>query len=233
MNTITKAFKALFIGSLIFLSFNSKAQSQETSGAWHTLLIKHKINSKFTFKNELHVRRTQFYAQWQQLLIRPAIDYALTNNAHLAAGYSFINNYSPKDNAIEHNVWEEIVLSNPVKSVNIKHRFRFEQRFAQDFFSEKFKHSNRFRYRITLKKALYKKDEETKLSAEVFNELWLHTGNGIKPQSINQNWFYMGLALPLNNSTTLSGGYLNIHVPLKKDFNLTSHILQLSLTVNI
>lgn len=233
MNIIAKAFKVLLLNSLLFLSFYSNAQSQETSGAWHTLLIKHKISSKFMFKNELHVRRIQFYAQWQQLLIRPTIDYALTNNTHLAAGYTFINNYSPKDNAIEHNVWEEVVLSNPVKSIDIKHRFRFEQRFAQAFFSETYKHSNRFRYRITLKKALYKKEEETKLSAEVFNELWLHTGNGIKPQSINQNWFYMGLAVPLNSSSTLSGGYLNIHVPVEENLNLTSHILQLSLTVNI
>lgn len=217
----------------LFLSFQTNAQNYETSGGWHTLLLKHKINSKFTVKNELHVRRTQFYGRWQQLLLRPGLDYALTSSTTLSAGYSFIRNYSELGHALEHNVWEEIVLSSQVKSVGVKHRFRFEQRFAQAFLSDDFDHSNRLRYRITLTKKLLDIKEGQPLKVEVFNELWLHTGNGIKPQSINQNWFYTGLATPVNDKATLSAGYMNAHFPLEGDARATQHILQIGLTVNI
>jgi len=228
-----KTFKNVALSLTLFLSFNSNAQDQEYTGGWHTLLLKHKINSKFTVKNELHIRRAQFYSNWQQLLIRPGLDYSLTDNTTLSAGYSFIRNYSENGHALEHNVWEEIGLSNTVKSVGIKHRFRFEQRFSQTFIDDKYTHANRFRYRLTLSKKVFQIKEDKPLKAVVFNELWLHTGNGIKPQSINQNWFYTGLSMPLNNTSTLSAGYLNIHMPIDDSTNITQHVLQIGLTIKI
>lgn len=229
---ISKTIKAIAFSSFLLTSILTQAQTEDHSGAWHTLLLKHKINSKFTIKNELHVRRTQFYSQWQQLLLRPGLDYALTKNTTLSAGYSYIKNYSENGHALEHNVWEEISLSNSVQSIDIKHRFRFEQRFSQTFTSCEYKHSNRFRYRITLKKPIAKINENQILKAVAFNEIWLNTRNGIQPQSINQNWVYLGLSLPIKNKT-LSAGYLQTFFPVENNSNITHHILQLSITVNI
>lgn len=229
----SKIVKLCSLGVILLCSLNLKAQTKEYSGAWHTLVLKHELSSKFTLSNELHVRRTQFYKSWQQLLLRPAVAYKLTSNVTLAAGYTFITNYSEYDKALEHNVWEDVILKNEVKTIKISHRFRFEQRFAQAFNSETYAHSNRLRYRLTLKKVLFNIKEDKPVSGTVFNEIWLNTGNGIQPKSINQNWFYAGLSLPVKPHITFSMGYLHVDLPQNNEDSTKHHILQLGVSAKI
>lgn len=228
-----KRIKSYSLGLALLCSTANYAQTVSSNGAWHTVVLKHNLNDKFVIKNELHVRRTQFYKDWQQFLIRPAIEYKLNNRVSLSSGYTFITNYTNFDNSLEHNIWEEVVLYNPVKQLKISHRFRFEQRFAQAFFDESFKHSNRLRYRLTLKHNLFKTKNDNAISATVFNELWLHTGNGIQPTSINQNWVYVGLDFPIQTKTKFSVGYLNTSSPAPDNIVYKNNIIQLSLSATI
>lgn len=229
-----KLLKKIALGASLLFSIQAQAQVQKSTGAWHTAVVKHHLNDKFFLKNEFHVRRAQFYANWQQFLLRPSINYKLTPKAILSSGYTYIINYSEVGRAIEHNVWEEIVLVNPIKQVKVSHRFRYEQRFTQTFTDDSFKHFNRLRYRITLSRDLFKINDEKSISATAFNELWLHTENGIQPTAINQNWVYFGLDYPLNSKTKVSIGYMNLNIPeAGANPRIKQDIIQLSLSATI
>ncbi len=120
-----------------------------------------------------------------------------------------------------------------MRDIKIAHRFRFEQRFAQAFNSEDFNHLNRLRYRITLKKNIFNLKEDKPVSATIFNEIWLNTGNGIQPESINQNWVYAGLNYPFTPKVTFSIGYLHINLPQNTDSSIKHNILQLGISAKI
>lgn len=179
-------------------------RSQETHGDaefWFFLLNNYQINEKWSVGNELHVRQTNFLSDPKQFLLRPFVNYKPGESVVYSLGYSFIQThpygkYPLPDVKPEHNFWEQITLIQGVGKTKIAHRYRMEHRYqgnlvAQaggDYEVEGFKFSNRFRYRLTLKKPIGEQ-----YFMHLFDELWITLDDKFRQASYNQNWIYLGV----------------------------------------
>ncbi|QTD37246.1 DUF2490 domain-containing protein [Polaribacter batillariae] len=214
---------------------------KQSNSSWNTVILDYKINNKFYLKNEAHFRRTHFLDDWQQILIRPSIHYNLNKTVDFAVGYTFAKNYRDTHNFNENDIWQQIMLSHASGKSNFKHRFRLEQRFIEQFvqlsnasFSENgtdFK--MRFRYRFTWGMPLFKVTDTKKINLTAFDEIWLNTGSGIVPESINQNWFYVGISYPIFKNASLGMGYLNDYAPVGVNSFRNNNILQTTLKYHL
>lgn len=94
----------------------------------------HRFNEHWSFHTEAHWRRTDMALNWQQLLLRPAINYHLKKDVMITGGYGYYINYPYGEHPIatsnwEHHVYEQVQLSHRFDRVTIAHRFRMEERF--------------------------------------------------------------------------------------------------------
>lgn len=215
--------------------------TEESYGSWSTLLLDYDLNDQFYLKNEVHFRRTNFLSDWQQLLIRPSVNYKLNEVVSFSVGYTYAKNYRNEFDFNEHNAWEQVMLSHSSGASSFKHRFRFEQRFVDEFtqqptgefLKDETDYLHRFRYRFTWSMPLITVQEGKKISVSVFDEIWLNADEGIVPRSLNQNWFYIGLAYPISNNAAFELGYMNDYAPLGANQYRSNHVLQTTLKYSI
>lgn len=234
--------------SIVFLLFiGSVAYSQDStyhhSSAWFSLITDAKINDDFYGKAEVHLRRIDFAANWQQILVRPSLHYKLNPVVDFALGYTFIRNfsyasYSTPIDKNENNIWQQVMLNHQSEKVKFKHRFRYEERFIDkvvqedgELMAEGNTYASRFRYRFTTSFPLLNTTGKHPLSAQFFNEIWINLKDGgILPEKLNQNWFYAGLALKINTKSSVGIGYLNDYLALSGGNFETNNILQTTLS---
>ncbi|TXE18568.1 DUF2490 domain-containing protein [Psychroserpens burtonensis] len=238
--------KNIYIAFLLILVFNlasAQENSASHSSSWNSFIPKVKIDNSFYITSEFHFRRANFLKGWEQFIIRPAIHFKKNETYDFALGYSFIKNYSFADfsipiNANEHNIWQQVQLSQSQGKISFKHRFRLEERFIDKIVESSNNHygigggnyNNRFRYRFTVTRPIIKIKEDKSISVEIFNELFMDLEDGIRPKAFNQNWFYVGLGYPITSKMGLGIGYHNIGLNGGNNTFITNHILQTTIT---
>lgn len=210
-----KLFAILF--SICFLCSISKGVAQEIHGnpnIWSLILTNFDISEKWSFGNEIHFRYDNYLDDQQQFLLRPFLNYKLSDGVVLSGGYSFIRTFPYGDfplqaNLDEHNVWEQLTFNHSYGELKVSHRYRLEHRFISTFNGEEFtfeevNQNTRFRYRLTLTQPI-----SNKLFINVFDELWVKSGSeGFSEVVYDRNWFYAGLGYHLGNSSNIQFAYL-------------------------
>ncbi len=204
-----KARMLLVISMLI--SLNGVAQVSENFNSWWAYAGNHKLSDKWGIHTLYSFRRNDFVKNWQQSLTRVGVNYHFTDNFQLTVGYDWIVTFPYGDFPIaekinEHRIYQQAVIKNKVGVIQVKHRFRFSQRFIDG-------HSNlvnRFRYRIGLSVPLGKKIIEPKtFYFSAFDEMFIGFGKGIQKEIFHQNWAYMGLGYKINKKMSVNLGYMN------------------------
>ena len=235
----------LFLGSIL----SSLAQEDDNSSrfsSWNSITPKVKINEHFYAKSELHIRRTEFLEVWEQFLVRPSLHYTPNATYDFSVGYSFVRNYAFSEfsvpiNANEHNIWEQVALSHKEGKFSFNHRFRFEQRFIDnivsqtngDFGIDGTNYANRFRYRITISRPIFKISEDKSVSIKFFDEIFLSLDDGLEPTDLNQNWFYLGLSTPITKIISLGLGYQHIGLTNANEVFISDDILATSISLSL
>src|SRR5215831_12060731 len=93
-------------------------------------------DSRWGLHMEGQVRRHDFGGSWQQLLLRPGVNYQATPRLMLTAGYAFVRShaysrYAAQGAALnEHRMWEQAWLRYRSGNVRWSTRVRFENRFV-------------------------------------------------------------------------------------------------------
>lgn len=218
----------------------SQESTKHVSKSWNTLIINYSLNNNLFLKNEVHLRRTNFLADWNQFVWRPSFHAILNKNIDISIGYAFLNNYRDHYQFVENNISQQVLISQKIGKSSIKHRFRYEQRFIENYVKisdaayqkEGVNFRTRFRYRFIWSISLIKLKTKT-LKLTAFDEIWLHTGEGIIPKSLQQNWFYTGFSFPILKKTSLSMGYLNSYSSSGTNQYTSNHILQTTLVYKI
>ncbi len=229
-----KVNKIYYLLLFLVTTICSQAQTIESYSSWNSIILDYKINNDFYLKNESHFRRTNFLENWQQILIRPSIHYKLDKSVDLSVGYTYAKNFRQNINFVENGTWEQFMLTQHHGKSTFKHRFRLEQRFIDQVIkqadnsygigSTDFK--MRLRYRFTWGIPLFKVSENKHVSFTAFDEVWLNTNKGIKPKSLNQNWFYVGLSYPIFKNASIGMGYLNTYAPKGANIFSCNNVLQ-------
>ena len=198
----TPSYKGIFL--LLFgLTFQMQAQESDI-GNWLIYIGNKKVNSKLNLHNEIQYRNYDAIGDLEQLLLRTGLGYTFEDNSsNLLLGYGYIVSENYKDEnkkyAInEHRIFQQFTSSQTISSIKIQHRYRFEQRFVDRDFKQ------RFRYFVSLNIPLkIKKNTQSYLS--VYNEIFMNTNSPV----FDRNRLYGGFGYNINNNIRVEIGYMN------------------------
>lgn len=243
--------KKIYLYIILFFGAILSGTAQENDSyshfsSWNSITPKVSINEHFYAKSEFHIRRTKFLKVWEQFLVRPSLHYKLNTTYDFSLGYSFIRNYAFSEfsvpiNANEHNIWEQVALSHEEGKYGFNHRFRFEQRFIDNIISQTnggfsidgTNYANRFRYRFTVSRPIFKLSEDKSVSIKFFDEIFLSLDDGLEPIDLNQNWFYLGFSAPINKTITMGLGYHHIGLTNGNEVFVSDEILATSISLTL
>jgi hypothetical protein len=224
---------------LLTLIFFTKSFGQETHGDpefWFLMLNHYKIDDQWAVGNELHIRRTAFMSDQKQFILRPFVNFKPGESVVYSVGYSYIKTqpygeYPLPDALPEHNFWEQVTVNQSLGKTTLSHRYRMEHRYQGNLIErppsgnvevDGYNFSNRFRYRLTLRKPI-----NDDYFIHIFDELWVSADRNFKQAAYNQNWIYLGMGRNVGNGNiqlaylhqhASSGGIVERHPTLQLTF---------------
>jgi len=143
----------------------------------------------------IHAGRAHFLTVWQQLVIRTAATYRFSPHVQVAAGYVWTRtgrygDFPAPKPYLAHRAYEQLVLKQEFKHLDIEHRYRVEQRWLQNFTSGdaySWGYDNRFRYQLKGTLPISKAgDEGQRWHLFGAGEVLLHSGPNHGPDIFNQ-----------------------------------------------
>ncbi|MBK7885195.1 MAG: DUF2490 domain-containing protein [Chitinophagaceae bacterium] len=190
---------------MLIFSKTSVAQKNDL-GNWFIYFGNQQINKKFNWHNEVQYRNFNFAGDLEQLLIRTAIGYNLTeNNNNVQLGYAFIHSQpytsgtDKKTFLNEHRIYQQFITRQNIGRAYIQHRYRIEERFSKDNFRM------RGRYFLSLNLPINNKTIiKNTVYASLYNEIFL---NMEKPV-FDRNRVYAGMGYAINNYLRLETGLM-------------------------
>ncbi len=219
--------KVALVAALLFTMLPSHAQRVTDPNAhlWISHWGDHRFNKRWSFHTEAHWRRAEMGRIWQQLLLRPALNFHLNDQVMFTVGYSYYINYPYGDYPIEfqnweHHLWQQVQLTQPLGRVKVQHRFRMEERSIAGMKADandpangvldRYTYQSRFRYRVWLTLPLGKHDnvERGVFTANFYDEVFLNFGDSQRLDYINQNRISALLGYQVCKPLNVMAGYL-------------------------
>ncbi len=175
--------------------------------SWWNIKSHIPLSEKISISPLYSWRRSDFVKNWQQSLLRIGFDYKITENLTLTPGYDWVITFPYGKQPIskmttEYRIFEQIMIKQVIGKINLKHRYRFEQRMFENKISK-----HRFRYLLVLSMPIYRK-----LSITLFDELFVNYGTNMNNHFFDQNWMYIGFNYPVNGKLTLSIGCMEQYI---------------------
>jgi len=198
------------------LSQSSQRISTVNTNGWYNYFGDHPVSERWGVHLEGQWRRHDVVTKWQQLLLRPAVNFNVNKNVTLTAGYGFVDTYPYGDFPVtnrfpEHRIFQQIVLKHDLGKLGMQHRYRLEQRYLGqkvqpsgdgiDFW----RYENRFRYMMRMNVPLAR---ENKLYLGLYDEIMVNFGENVGANVFDQNRAYAALGYSLSKNTKLEMGYL-------------------------
>lgn len=221
----------------------SALQGQESFGSsWSIVKIQHDIHTKTKLSAELHLRSTDQFNQWQQIIFRPYITFQLHDRWHFMQGYSYFSNYPFNHDLhdlklIEHQLFQRIFHTSRIQQVKIRQDIRLEQRLRdviQDdglgFVKDGHTFQLRTRYRLSMAVPILKIYERP-IHLKSYGEI-----AAIFDKRNSSRWShlrgYLGADCRIHHRLKFGLGYLINHI-FKKNATLDNHIFLTSFNVDI
>ncbi|HEX2629147.1 MAG TPA: DUF2490 domain-containing protein [Chitinophagaceae bacterium] len=234
-----KILLVLFIVSLQHTVF-----SQSQFSGWLASFNTFKTGKKTSIHFDAQLRSSDEFKQVQTLLLRPGINFHVRKNITLTAGYAFIaNRYrlgGITDMAIEHRIWEQVLINQKIKKITLAHRFRMEQRFLPKLTIENGDlaadgHNvmlGRLRYfargilPLTKTEGSFARGPFVALQNEVFVNIF--NKDKVNGKFFDQNRAYLAMGYRLNPKADLEIGYLNQYVNGAGNAFTNNHVVQVA-----
>ncbi|TXB69512.1 DUF2490 domain-containing protein [Phaeodactylibacter luteus] len=186
------------------------AQDDRGTGAWYMYFGNLRpADSPFSLHGEIQYRNHNMIGDLEQLLIRSGIQYNLPDNsATFTLGYGYIGSEPVGDEDFrvnENRIYQEALLRQGVSTVQLLHRFRYEQRFidGQDF-------RTRFRYNLFINVPVTaKKFAKGGVYVALYNEIFI---NGERLDNIplfDRNRLYGAMGYKLRDNLGVQLGYMS------------------------
>ena len=209
----------LFVSATFLLPAQSVLPRLHTDNAhgWWNYFGDHPIGeSKWGAHLEVQWRRHDVVQSWQQLLIRPAVNYTLHPNMILTAGYGYIATSRYGDFPVgvpfpEHRFFQQAQVLQKLGKVGTTHRYRLEQRELGELTVGpdgarkvvNWRHENRFRYMYRLLIPL-----RGKWSIALYDEIFINFGKNVAANVFDQNRAYAAIGYNLPKKSRLEVGFM-------------------------
>jgi len=204
-----KIFLALVL-ILITTSTYAQNNGEDELGAWYMLFTNNRVSEKLSIHAEVQYRNYEFADNFNQLLLRTALNYHISDKAMASFGYGFISTDPTfpepdgEENISEHRIYQQFVLRNSVGKLKFSHRYRLEQRFIDNPLSgNDTQHRARYFLRLT-----YPLSDKWFLTA--YDEVFINFQN----EFFGQNRLYGALGYNFSDKLSTQVGYL------KNDFRV-------------
>lgn len=212
---------------IIFLihSINCNAQNDRVNDYnntnWVQLFIIKAINKKTDWLIEYQWRRTEGLKNWQQGLLRTALQYKPNSNVSMAVGYAEAETFPYGDYPIastgtfpEHRLFEQLVIKQTINKITVINRFRIEQRWLAKIKAgsnreiEAWTFLHRFRYQLRTQLPLWSKKEQ-QLYIAAADELFIGAGKNLGINIFDQNRIFLMAGYKINKHLSVETGYFN------------------------
>jgi hypothetical protein len=241
--------KLFVLQHLFFCNYYySQKNISNQSHSWFIYNGNHKLSEKFGIHTEYQWRRSEWFKNWQQSLMRLGLDYYVNPSLSASVGYGWIVTFPYGEQPIthefkEHRIWEQINLKSKYGRFEIHHRYRLEQRFLENWLKGSdgnyTKSDNLFRQRIRYRAMVLvpltrKEMKDNTLFLNVNDEPFIGFGKGIGKNIVDQNRFIAAFGWRFNNNFNIQLGYLNQFIVKSDGIRIErNHTLWLSTTFNL
>lgn len=181
---------------------------QQELGAWAMFFSTNKISEDFSIHAEAQYRNYEVGSNFNQLLLRTALNYNISDNAMASFGYGYITTDGTfeepegEENTTEHRIYQQFVLRNNVGKLRFSHRYRLEQRFINNPISgNDTQHRARYFLRLT-----YPLSDAVYLTA--YDEVFIN----LQGDTFGQNRLYGALGYKFNKNFRSEVGFLKNHI---------------------
>lgn len=192
----------------LFTIFQSNAQKTNLGG-WYMYFANAKIGeSPFSVHFELQDRNHFTFKDLDQFLARTGLQYNYKDQITFTGGYAFVQSEMIGDidmPKVESRIYQEALIPQKINRFSIQHRFRYEQRFIEgiDF-------KTRYRYSLAVRVPLLRFEENRKIYASVYNELFIHGEKLSDSEALfDRNRLYLGAGFRFNPNLALQMGWMN------------------------
>lgn len=207
----------------------------------------HKFTTKWGVHIEAQFRRNDFVENPQQLLLRTGINYHISNQLFVTAGYCFVEtspygSFAVKTSYPEHRLWEQLQLKEQVGKTELVSRLRLEQRWmdlpvlkegkympGEAVYQNRVRLFNRlsvpFKGKTIIDKSFY---------ATAYDEAMLNFGKKVGYNVFDQNRACVALGYKIPKAGRLEIGYLNQTIMKPDGVRIErNHTLQIGLYSNL
>ena len=201
---------------------------------WYSFIGNHKLDKKWSVQLEYQWRRTDYITNWQQSLLRPALNYQILPNAQLQLGLAWIETYAYGEFPIngfgkqfpEYRIHEQVLLTQDVERLSIQHRLRLEQRWNGKFNTiesetpDEYTYLNRARYMLRVQCPLQGKTlDDHEFYVAAYDELFIGFGKNVGENIFDQNRIGLIAGYRFNKHFRTEGGYFSQTVQLGREIN--------------
>jgi hypothetical protein len=233
--------KAAMLCIVAFSPFLCRAAAQavddHNAHVWLMYFGDHPVTSRWSVHLEGQMRRSDLGLGWQQLLLRPGVNYQFNRYVSGTVGYGFANSYPYGDfpsraTLPEHRFFEQIWIKHPLKAIGLQHRFRVEQRLMRTLGSaplnqKQWEFRQRFRYMFRSDIPLVR---DKRFYLGLYDEFFINFGGNRGIRYLDQNRAYGAFGTKLSRFEKLEVGYLHQYVPQRNGRVLEhNHTLQIAL----
>jgi hypothetical protein len=204
----------------VLLAFPACAATDDNANAWFMYFGDHPIaNSKWGLHLEGQWRRADLGLGWQQLLLRPAVNFQVNRKLALSAGYGFIQTHRYGDFPVaadfpEQRFFEQATITQRLGKLDFQNRLRFEQRHigtmsrqaAGSYQRTSWRYENRFRYMLRTSVPI-----NSRYYIGLYDEIMFNFGKNVAANVFDQNRAYIALGRNLSrksSDTRLEIGFL-------------------------
>jgi hypothetical protein len=195
------------------------AATDNNNNAWFMYFGDHPIKkSRWGIHLEGQWRRADVGLKWQQLLLRPGVNFQLNKKVALTGGYGFIETHSYGDYPVpaafpEHRFFEQATITQRFAKLDWQNRLRSEQRRLGvetkqadgTFALTDWRYENRFRYMLRTNVPLTK---GSKYYLGLYDEIMFNFGKNVAKNVFDQNRAYAALGHDFGHQTKLEVGYM-------------------------
>ena len=182
------------------------AETDNNTNGWYMYFGDHAFGkSRFGAHLEGQWRRTDLGLKWQQLLLRPALNFQLNKKVMLTGGYGLVEthrygDFPAREKFLEHRTFEQATITQRFLKVDWQNRLRLEQRHILGYAA---RYENRFRYMLRTNVPLSKK-----YYLGLYDEVFYNFGKNVAFNVFDQNRAYIALGRNLPKQTRFEVGFM-------------------------
>ncbi len=197
------------------------AQTIEDGRTWWNVTLQEEAGtmSPWRWYFEVQGRMRDGVDALDQLLVRPAVGYDLTNRSSVWVGYGYTPGFPVSGDVLtENRAWQQYLWNRPFARAQFVSRSRLEERAIEgnDVLAWRFRQQTRFTRPLPV----------SRLSLLLWDELFVHLNSTRRTASgFDQNRLFGGVAVAVNPAARFEVGYMNQYLDSFSGPDRSHHIL--------